>query len=84
MPAAIGWAKSARIPGLFRRPDGRPIIPETIMADSQTVEITVRCPPIDTAARGRHPRVHLDVLHGAVRPYCGTRYAFKGKAPERR
>ena len=65
------------------------IIPETVMADPQTIEVTARelpalRPPVGIAAWERHPRVHPDVLPAgeALCPYCSAHHVFKGEAPE--
>ena len=59
------------------------------MADPKTIEVAARefparCPPIGTATRERHPRVHLDVLPTgeALCLYRGAHDVFKGEAPE--
>jgi uncharacterized Zn-finger protein len=74
-----------RVAGAVRRT----ILPETIMTDTQTVEVTARdlplqCPPADAAAWSQHPRVFLEVARAgeALCPYCRTRYVFKGEPPK--
>jgi uncharacterized Zn-finger protein len=55
---------------------------------SRTVEVgdsdlPLHCPTHDAPLWRMHPRVFLDVARAGevLCPYCGTRYVFKGTAP---
>jgi uncharacterized Zn-finger protein len=56
---------------------------------SRLVEVTekdlpLHCPPPGAPLWARHPRVFLDVVKegSMLCPYCGTKYVYKGAAPE--
>ena len=59
------------------------------MTDPREIEVNanqlpLHCPTADAPLWSRHPRVFLDVTKtGAVLcPYCGTRFVYKGVAPQ--
>jgi uncharacterized Zn-finger protein len=47
-------------------------------------DLPLHCPMPAAPLWARHPRVFLDVVRtgGALCPYCGTRFVYKGAAPK--
>ena len=59
------------------------------MADPREIDVTnkdlpLHCPMPGAPLWSRHPRVFLDVASTGhvLCPYCGTKYVFKGVAPQ--